>query len=376
MSGLSYAKPEEIGLDAARLQSAYDLLAQWTSGPQAPVPGGAIVVGRRGKMVPPKFFGRQGPEPDAEPIRSDGLFLLASITKPVVYLSALKLVERGQLNLTDPVTRYLPDFAAHHKEETLVLHLFTHTSGLPDMLPNNEELRRQHAPLSKFIEGAIRDTVPLFPAGTNLSYQSMGTLVVAELVQRLSGVTIHEFVRREVLEPLGMKSSALGSQGFDRARLVRVQTPAYQAGGDFTWNSRYWQELGAPWGGMFSTPDDFAVLCQMLLNQGSYGDVRILSPAAVQRMTTNRLDDQPNLPEPIRRTRPWGLGWRLNHPGTDDSWGDLLGPRTFGHTGATGTTVWIDPDREGFCILLTTALRSAAPWRLVHLSNAVAAAFT
>jgi CubicO group peptidase (beta-lactamase class C family) len=376
MSGLPYARPEEIGLDAARLQAAYDLLAQWTSGPQAPVPGGAIVVGRRGKMVPPKFFGRQGPEPDAEPIRSDGLFLLASITKPVVYLSALKLVERGQLNLTDPVTRYLPDFAAHHKEETLVLHLFTHTSGLPDMLPNNEELRRQHAPLSKFIEGAIRDTVPLFPAGTNLSYQSMGTLVVAELVQRLSGTTIHEFVRREVLQPLGMESSALGSKGFDRARLVRVQTPAYQAGSDFTWNSRYWQELGAPWGGMFSTPDDFAVLCQMLLNQGRYGDVRILSPAAVQRMTTNRLDDQPDLPEPIRRTRPWGLGWRLNHPGTDDSWGDLLGPRTFGHTGATGTTVWIDPDRAGFCILLTTALRSAAPWRLVHLSNAVAAAFT
>jgi CubicO group peptidase (beta-lactamase class C family) len=374
-NGLAYAKPEEIGLDASRLQAAYDLLTQWTTGPKAPVPGGAILVGRRGRIVTPKLFGRQGPEPDAEPIRPDGMFLLASITKPVVYLSALKLVERGLLNLTDQVTRYIPDFAAHHKEETLVLHLFTHTSGLPDMLANNEELRRQHAPLSKFIEGAIRDTVPLFPAGTNLSYQSMGTLVVAELVQRLSGLSIHEFVRREVLDPLGMKSTGLGSRGFDSARLVRVETPAYQAGSDFTWNSRYWQELGAPWGGMFSAPEDFAILCQMLLDKGQSVGGRILSPATVERMTTNRLHDQPDLPEPIRRARPWGLGWRLNHPGTDDSWGDLLSDRAFGHTGASGTTVWIDPQREGFCILFTTALRAAAPWRLVHLSNIIAAAF-
>jgi CubicO group peptidase (beta-lactamase class C family) len=92
-------------------------------------------------------------------------------------------------------------------------------------------------------------------------------------------------------------------------------------------------------------------------------------------MTTNRLDDYPDLPEGVRRTQPWGLGWRLNHPGTPESWGDLLDRNVFGHTGATGTTVWIDPKAEGFCVLLTTALREKAPWRLVHLSNAVAASF-
>ena len=128
-----------------------------------------------------------GPERDSPPIRRDAIFLLASITKPVVYLGALMLVERGLLNLSDPVTRYLPDFAAHHKEGTLVQHLFTHTSGLPDMLPDDKELRAAHAPLSRFIEKAIRETVPLFPAGTNWSYQSMGTLVVAELIQKISG---------------------------------------------------------------------------------------------------------------------------------------------------------------------------------------------
>jgi CubicO group peptidase (beta-lactamase class C family) len=91
-------------------------------------------------------------------------------------------------------------------------------------------------------------------------------------------------------------------------------------------------------------------------------------------MTSNRLDDFPDLPEPVRRTQPWGLGWRLNHPGTADSWGDLLGRHVFGHTGSSGTMVWMDPKTQGFCILLTNALRAKAPWRLVHLSNAVAAA--
>lgn len=374
MLDLPQARPEDIGLDGTRLDLAADLLRKWTTGPDAPLPGAAMLVGRYGKIVPPRFFGKQGPEKNAEAIREDGIFLLASISKPVTYLGAMILVERGLLNLSDRVVRYIPEFAAHHKEDTLVQHLFTHTSGLPDMLPNNEELRRQHAPLRMFIEGAIA-AQPLFPAGTDLSYQSMGTLVVAELIQRLSGLSIRDFLQREIFTPLGMTSTALGSRGLDRRRIVRVETPEYQAGGDFGWNSQYWQELGAPWGGVFSSPEDFAKICQMLSNRGRLGERRILSTAAVQAMTTNRLNDQPALPEPIRRTQPWGLGWRLNHRGTPASWGDLLGPNVFGHTGATGTMCWIDPDRQGYCLLFTTGLYGKGPWRMVHLSNIVASAF-
>ena len=371
---LPTARPAEIALDPARLQSAYDLLDEWTSGPQAAIPGGAIAVGRHGKLVEPRLFGRQGPEKDAPPIRRDAIFLLASITKPVVYLGALMLVERGLLNLSDPVTRYLPDFAAHHKEGILVQHLFTHTSGLPDMLPDDKELRAAHAPLSRFISGAIRDTVPLFPAGTNWSYQSMGTLVVAELIQKITGQPIHDYVQKQIIEPLGLKSTRLGSKGLPDERLVRVQTPAWQ-GADFGWNSKYWRELGAPWGTMFSTPEDFAVICQVMLGGGRYGDVRLASPSTIRQMTTNRLDDYPELPEPIRRTQPWGLGWKLNQPGTGGALCDLIGRQAFGHTGSTGNLLWMDPVTQGFCILLTTAIRANAPWRLVHLSNAVAAAF-
>jgi len=373
MSLLPHAIPDEIGLDQRRLQAAYDRLDEWTSGKDSAIPGGAILVGRHGKTLEPRLFGRQGPEPDAPRIRRDGIFLLASITKPVVYMGALMLVERGLLNLSDPVTRYIPDFAAHHKEHTLVAHLFTHTSGMPDMLGNDKELRATQAPLSKFIEGAIRDTVPLFPAGTSWSYQSMGTLMIAEIVQRITAQSIHDYLDRQIIEPLGLKSTRLGAKGLDDSRLVRVQTPNWQST-DYGWNSKYWRELGVPWGGMFSTPEDFAVICQMVLNGGEVGGVRLLSPATVKMMTTNRLDDFPDVPESIRRTQPWGLGWKLNSPGTSPLC-DLLGRQAFGHTGSTGTLVWMDPATGGFCILFTTAERSRAPWRLIHLSNAVAAAF-
>ena len=178
---LPIAKPVEIGIDHARYEAACERLRHWTTGPDAPIPGAALVVARHGKMIEPRFFGREGPEADAPPIRRNAIFLLASLTKPIVYLAAMKLVERGQLCLSDRVTRYLPEFAAYHKEDILVSHLFTHTSGLPDMLPNNIELRKAHAPLEEFAKAAIRDTVPLFQAGTKLSYQSMGTLVVAEI---------------------------------------------------------------------------------------------------------------------------------------------------------------------------------------------------
>lgn len=374
MTSLPIVKPQEINLDHERLQQAGRLLEEWTA--EGSVPGAAIVVGRYGKMVEPQFFGKQGPEKNAEAIRPDGMFLLASITKPIVYMSALRLVERGDLVLSLPVTHYIPDFAAHHKESMLVHHLFTHTSGMPDMLANNVELRQSLAPLKQFIQGAIYDTIPLFqPAGTGLSYQSMGTLIVAEIVQRLTRKTIAQHVRDEIIKPLNLQNTWLGRGDFPRERLVRVETPEFQIGSSFGWNSPYWQDLGVPWGGMFCSPADLAVICQCMLNYGEVADRRLLSRSMLEMATTNRLNDYPDLPEPVRRSQPWGLGWRLNHPGQTGSWGNLLDRSVFGHTGATGTMVWMDRRRDGFAVLLTTAIRSQAPWRLVKLSNIIASAF-
>ena len=386
MRRLPYARPETIDLDPERLAVAYRLLTEWTTSPDpgriAPqMVGGAIVVGRHGKTTEPRYFGHMAAGKDAPRMRSDAAFLLASITKPIVYLAALQLVERGKLNLTDRVTRYFPEFAAHHKEETLVQHLFTHTSGLPDMLTNNVELRKAHAPLDKFLQHAIRDTVPLFPPGTNLSYQSMGTLVVAGLVQELSDMSISDYLQKNIFEPLGLEASTLGRRHLLPSRIVQVQRPGFLAAKDdpevtdYDWNSDYWQNFGAPWGGMYSTPDDFAVICQMLLNRGVWNGKRLLSRATVEKLSTSRLDDMPDLPDSVRRSQPWGLGWRMNQPAMSDSWGDLLHPSVFGHTGASGTLVWIDPENDAFCILFTNRLRSSAPWMLVNLSNIVASSF-
>jgi len=371
---MPYVKPEEIAIDRQRLQTAYALLDEWTTGPNAVIPGAAIAVGRHGRLVEPRLFGRQGPQDDAEPIRRDSCFLLASITKPVTYLAAMLLVERGLLNLSDRVTDYIPDFAAHHKDQTLVLHLFTHTSGLPDMLANNIELRRQHAPLARFVECTIHDTVPMFVAGTSVSYQSTGTLMVAEIVQRITGRPLAEFLEQELFVPLGMASTSLGSGRLDPARLTSLRLPAESTDGDYHWNSPYWRQLGSPWGGLFSTPDDFATICQLMLAGGKLGDARIVSPATVERMTTNRLDELPDLPEPLRRTQPWGLGWRLNHPAASDSFGNLVGEQTYGHWGATGTVCWIDPLRQAFCLVFTTTPLAQSLGKLVRLSNVVAAA--
>jgi CubicO group peptidase (beta-lactamase class C family) len=244
---------------------------------------------------------------------------------------------------------------------------------MPDMLEDNAELRRQHAPLARFISGAIRDTVPLFPPGTNFSYQSMGTLVVAHLIERISGLSIADFLRREVFTPLKMTSSSLGSRGVDRSRIIRVRLPGEHEP-DWGWNSRYWQELGSPWGTMFSTPDDMAVIADLLLRGGEQGGARLISATTTQLMTTNRLDELQSLPAEVRQAHRWGLGWKMNYPADDDRLCDLLTADAFGHTGSTGNLMWMDPATQSFCIILTTSPRALAPWRLVSISNAVAAA--
>lgn len=372
--GLPDASPEDIGINPRRLARAHDLLEQWTKGPAAPVPGAALVVGRFGQSLKPRLFGRQGPEPDAEPIRPDAMFYMASVTKPVIYSCGMMLVERGQLNLSDPVSRYLPEYSGKNKDEARVLHLFTHSSGLADELPDNTELRKAHAPLSVFVDKALKSPASFAP-GTSQSYSSLATILTAEIVRRVSGLPIDEFVKKEFVDPLALPSTGLGSKGFDRARIVRCTLPEYQKGGDFGWNSRYWQEFGSPTGGLFSTPADFGVVCGMMLAGGISRGRRLLSASTVRMMTTNRLDDMPEMPEPIRRTRPWGLGWRLNHLGQSDSWGDLLNRDVYGHTGSSGNVVWMNPATQGFCIIFSNYLRSRAPWRLVHLSNIVASAF-
>lgn len=371
MSGLPIAKAEEIGFIPDRLRRACDLLERWVK--EDKVPAATLCVGRKGKMVEPRFFGRQRPDADAPPLRKDALFLTASITKPVTVTALMMLVERGEMRLEDRVADYVPRFAQNGKKDVQIRHLMTHTSGLPDMLTNNDELRAAHQPLAKFIDEVCK--IPLmFPPGTKVSYQSMGTAMLAEVLHQITGQTIAEFVRKEIFEPLGMSDTSLGWQKEKKDRIAAVRITPEQQKTDWNWNTPYWLGFGAPWGGMITSPADFAQLCQLMLSGGALGNTRLLGPATVQAMTTNQLSGMPLVPEEERRCRPWGLGWKVQWPANSNNFGDLLGPRTYGHWGATGTCTWMDPDAGAFCILFTTQPQGDEGKFLARISNVVASA--
>jgi CubicO group peptidase (beta-lactamase class C family) len=201
----------------------------------------------------------------------------------------------------------------------------------------------------------------------------MGTAILAEIVHQVSGVSLPEFLQREVFGPLGMNDTSLGWRPATRERIAAVRAPNPELqNADWFWNSPYWLGFGAPWGGLITSPTDFARLCQAFLADGG----GLLSPAAVRAMTTNQLVHMPGLPEEDRRCRPWGLGWRLNWPGHSANFGDLLGLRSYGHWGATGTVCWLDPDTSSYMILFTTEPQETEGRFLARISNTVAAALT
>jgi CubicO group peptidase (beta-lactamase class C family) len=194
------------------------------------------------------------------------------------------------------------------------------------------------------------------------------------VVHQVSGVTLPEFLRREVFAPLGMADTALGLQVEKKDRIAAIRLEPEQRDTDWNWNTPYWLGFGAPWGGLITSPGDFARFCTMMLNEGTLDGVHLLSKASVRAMTRNHLETMPGVPEVERRCRPWGLGWRLNWPGHSANFGDLLGSRTYGHWGATGTLCWLDPDADAFLVLFTTQPGGDDGRQLARVSNSVAAA--
>lgn len=356
----------------------WNLLKRWTEEDRFPAAG--AVFGSSKEVYGPRLFGRQTLAANAPQIRDDAIFLIASPTKPVTALAVMLLMERGELKLTDPIARYLPEFAAHGKRPITVSHCLTHSSGLPDMLPDNAELRARHAPLDEFMQ-KLTELTPDFPAGTSFQYQSMGSLALSEVLHQVTGKRLADFLHEEIFQPLAMHDTALGMPADwedrrggvtreDRIAEVRLPGDAHSA----VWNTAYWRRLGAPWGGLLATPADWARLCQHLLKIHGGGD-GVLRRATLEAMITNQFERMPSMPEAIRRCQPWGLGWRLNWPHDVQSFGDLLSPAAYGHWGATGTMVWLDPLRDQFAVLLTTQPLDFKDCRHANFSNAVCAAF-
>ena len=273
----------------------------------------------------------------------EAVFLLASITKPMTATGLMVLADRGELALSDPVRKFIPEFSDGDRRKITMRHLLTHTSGLPDMLPENVALRRRQAPLEEFVERAIR-TPLLFEPGAKVSYQSMGILLAAEAAQRITGQPFREFLAKEVYGPLGMDRTALGLGRFriEDTMLCQVdEAPGVYGGGEdsssWNWNSPYWRNLAAPWGGAHSAGSDVAKFLSHFLAP----DGRVLQAETARAMIVNQNEGL---------DRPWGIGFSVLSGG----FGRGCSPAVFGHTGSTGTIAWADPAKNLSFVLLTT----------------------
>ncbi|MDP3000993.1 MAG: serine hydrolase domain-containing protein [Bryobacterales bacterium] len=285
----------------------------------------AVLHVRSGKQVLNQAFGA------ARTPRA--VFLLASITKPMTAMAVMILADRKELSLNDRVRKFIPEFHGGERNRVTLRHLLTHTSGLPDMLPENEELRKRHAPLNEFVAGACR-TPLLFSPGARVQYQSMGVLLAGEIVERVAGRPLRDFLRVQVFERLGMPDTSLGLGGRKIPDTMQCQVDQHS---DWDWNSAYWRDLGAPWGGAHSTASDVSRLLRYFVDP----DPPVLKAETAAAMIANQ-NQGLNL--------PWGLGWM--------SGGGRLAKgsssRTFGHSGSTGTIAWLDPEKDLSLVLLTT----------------------
>lgn len=271
---------------------------------------------------------------------ADPVYLLASITKPMTATAVMVLADRGQLRLTDKVSKFIPEFRAGAggdgggaRDKVTLRHLLTHTSGLPDMLPENDALRARNAPLKDFVAGAVR--VPLlFEPGTQCKYQSMGILLAAEIVERVAKTPLPRFLRETVFNPLNMKSAALGLGPHKIPDTEQCQVTGNEG---WNWNSPYWRGLGAPWGGAHATAGDVVRFLEYFLAP----DNRILKPETARSMLTN---------QNAGLNEAWGIGFIVNGV----RFGKACSPATFGHWGSTGTVCWADPKTGTRMALLTT----------------------
>lgn len=313
-----------------------------------------------------------------ESVTANRRYLIASLTKSVVATMFVQLAAEGHFYLNEPVRSFLPGFHRGTHRTITLRHLLTHSSGLPDMLPNNNELRASHAGLEEFVAGTAGQE-PAFAPGTATSYCSMGFGLLAAIMEKQLNQPCSEILRSRLFEPLKMDESWLG---LPEARLselmptiVPCELPEWQANAaEWNWNSAYWRKLGAPWGGMISTCKDLGRFLMCLLQPGMNAEgTFVIEPAVAKASTKNQTARMSNLPETDRKKRPWGFGWRLNWPDHSGCFSDFLAPSAFGHWGATGTLMWVDRKSSRWCVILTNQPFERSQTAIQRVSNLVAA---
>jgi CubicO group peptidase (beta-lactamase class C family) len=335
---LRVARPEDVGFRADGLAGVDAVVERGVA--QKAFPGAVIAVGKDGALVHLRALGRLSYDADAPEVRTDTIYDLASLTKVVATTTtAMILVDEGRLDLTRPVSAFLPRFRGPGKDKVTVENLLTHSSGLDWGAPLFKDTKGKQA----FVE-KVEALDLTYPPGTKSLYSDLGVILLGEILERVAGEPLDAFAQKRILDPLGMKDTryrpgpellpriAPTERDPWRGRLVRGEVHdenAFAMGGV------------APHAGLFGTAPDLARFAQMLLNGGVLEHQRIVSREVVEQFTRKA-----GVPDSSR-----ALGW--DTPSPNSSAGERLSPRSFGHTGFTGVSMWIDPERKLFVILLT-----------------------
>ncbi len=325
----------------------------------ASIPGAVLVVGHDGRVIYRKAYGSRALEPRHEAMTLDTIFDVASLTKVIVTTTAvMQLVEKGKVRLNDPVAKYVPEFAQNGKEEITVRQLLTHYSGLsPDL-----DLKAAWTGKQKGYEMAFAQA-PEDSPGSRFSYSDVNFIVLGALVERVSGETLDEYAMRRIFSPLKMTHTRFVPPAAWRMKIAPTQYDENEHMLRGVVHDPTVRRMGGVAGqaGLFSTGDDLAKFAQALLNGGD----GILSSLSVEKMTS---PEQPPSAPVLR-----GFGWDIDSPFSSNR-GDLLPVGSFGHTGFTGTSMWIDPTTQSYIILLTNVVHPRGKGNAIALRSKVATA--
>ena len=335
-------------LDHARLDRIAGLVKDAIAARQ--IPGAVVVVGRGDQVEYRQAFGNRSIEPTVEPMTLDTIFDLASLTKVVATTtSVMMLVEDGRIRLSDRVATYIPGFERYGKGPITIRHLLTHVSGLrPDL-----DMSMEFASYNEAIARAIEE-VPTSAPGEHLVYSDINFFLLGDIVRRVSGQPLDVFSQKRVFEPLGMRDTMFKPPSTLLARIAPTERctqygwPCNQPGGavlrGVVHDPTARRMLGvAGHAGLFSTAADLTLFARMLVNGGALGETRILSALTVAKMTS---------PIALPGGQVRGLGWDMDSSYSSNR-GELLPLGSYGHTGWTGTSIWIDPITKTWIVFLS-----------------------
>ncbi len=315
------------------------------------IPGAVVLIGHDGKVIYHKAYGYRALIPKREPMAEDTIFDAASLTKVIATTPCLmKLFEQGKLRLDDPVTKYLPEFQGG-KSDITVRNLMTHFSGLaPDLI-----LRPKWSGYETGIQKALVDK-PTAPPGARFVYSDINFILLGEIVRRLSGETLAQYAHEQIYAPLGMNNTLFQPPGALRPRIAPTEidedTGQPLRGVVHDETSRFMGGI-AGHAGLFTTAADLSHFAQMMLGLGAWVDpatgkeVRIFSPLTVRKFT--------EAGSPADQGVIRALGWDVDSPYSSNR-GELFPIGSYGHTGFTGTSLWMDPSTQTYVIVLTNVV--------------------